>query len=260
MDSAFQRLTASPSAGASPALVVANGNSNGSVPSQLEPASITLLATVFSEVTGTGAVSFTLLPDAGYANISLIGCLFDSVSLPDGDGAALALHCSGGSASTSLLLQNCTFESNTASGNGGAVFLGASCSSSRMYDCSFLGNEAGLSGGALHSLPGSDGTLEVERSRFIGNMAGTKCLEPDCSAGSILGGALFMAVSTSILDSEFSDNANLMSAGGASEEPLHPRAGKPQAIPGCLTHVSLCTRSWLRKAGNWDPGGRWPAH
>lgn len=130
--------------------------------------------------------------------------------------------CSGGSASTNLLLENCTFESNTALGNGGAVFLSPSCSSTSIRGSFFLGNEAGLSGGAFCSR--STGTLEAFGSRFIGNVAGSQCKSPSCSPNYQCGGAILTSTSINILDSEFSDNVNLISRGGAGEDPpLHVR-------------------------------------
>jgi predicted outer membrane repeat protein len=108
-----------------------------------------------------------------------------------GDGGALSL-----SAGNTLTIYDCTFSSNSATGNGGAIRADAALT---LWDATFNDNEAGNIGGAIYS---SAGALEIHTSSFTGNRAPAN-----------RGGAIISSDTTTIADSSFSGNT--ANTGGA---------------------------------------------
>ncbi len=102
-----------------------------------------------------------------------------------------------------VMFSKCEFQSNSASGNGGAIRL---LSDADFVDCSFAGNRAGESGGAIEAYRDTGNstthevlTLNIESSIFSGNYAN----EGFYGQG---GGVHFEDVNAVVTDSYFLNN------------------------------------------------------
>jgi len=109
----------------------------------------------------------------------------------DGDGGAIFLY-----AGNTLTISDCTFSSNSATGNGGAIRADGALT---LWNATFDDNEAGNIGGAIASFGGA---LEIHTSSFTNNRAPAN-----------RGGAIISSDTTTIVDSTFSGNT--ANTGGA---------------------------------------------
>ncbi len=100
-------------------------------------------------------------------------CSFKGNASQNSSGGALSLQ----NDSTMLIVTNSIFEQNTTTGNGGAIFSGASSSSSfvTVDKCEFWGNEADF-GAGIHIGEGGipEAKLDVSNSIFGFNFASTQ--------------------------------------------------------------------------------------
>ncbi|RKY14085.1 MAG: hypothetical protein DRP63_08885, partial [Planctomycetota bacterium] len=149
---------------------------------------------------------------------TITNCTFSSNSATGNYTGGGAIYCS----SSSPTVVNCTFSGNSAGWNGGAIFC--SSSSPTITNCTFSGNGANLYGGAVCC---SFGGASIINCTFSGNSASTcggaiycwsssptitNCAFSDNSANG--GGALYCSSSSPTLtNSTFSGNS--ASGGGA---------------------------------------------
>jgi hypothetical protein len=167
------------------------------------------------------------------------GCTFNGNESASSAGGALALQ----NDSTTVIAINCVFTSNTSSSNGGAIFSGASESSSIVVvdRCDFSANVAGGVGGAISIGENGDddiSSLILSNSTFGFNQAPvqagalnlgdtdaeiTSCLfYQNIANGTGTGGAISNNVTDSntvvvnIVNSTFAENIGVLAAGFAN--------------------------------------------
>jgi predicted outer membrane repeat protein len=126
-----------------------------------DSSSPTLTDCTFSNNTTTTGVGAGGGAGFQYSTVTLDGCTFDSNTALGGGGVSLY--------STSAIFSNCTFTANTAS-LGGAIEKGGS-SSATLTDCDFEGNSANA-GGALVDYDSSAASPSIlVGCQFLGNSA-----------------------------------------------------------------------------------------
>ncbi len=152
-------------------------------------------------------------------NLTFNGCTFSDNQSDSG----AAIFCSQGS----LTANNCTFMGNSATSNGGGIYI-VNGGGATFNDCSFTNNTTGVSGGALHLQ--STSTVTATNCIFAGNTATISggamysesnasdadfinCLFTGNSAGSSGGGA-FVRIPTSFNNCSFSGNMATSNGGG----------------------------------------------
>ncbi len=162
---------------------------------------------------------------------SIVDCVFidNAVDQPGGRGGAVAARRSGGDAS-SVTIEGCHFESNTAlgeGGNGGAVYSSSiqTPHALSISNSTFVTNSSDRTGGAVYATGNNVHavTVSIEDCAFDSNETGNS------------GGVLYLYVWNSLLvsNSVFTGNHAGYQGGAVS-------LGEPQAEPS-VVEVSDCT-------------------
>lgn len=162
---------------------------------------------------GGAAVRFVEAGAGSTLNISNV--TFNGNTASDGTGGAIRLGASNptaAQASLAININGSTFTGNAADLGGGAIYSTARLTVSG--DSSFSENNSGDNGpgGAIASVLGSAGTLNVSNSTFTGNVAGSG------DAGTTNGGAIYAlerlnTLVTEITDSSFTGNTAVHGGG-----------------------------------------------
>jgi predicted outer membrane repeat protein len=171
-------------------------------------AGVTVDLNGLSVIDGTDVSCGGVRIDAG-ATVSLEDCVLSGNQAWDpgsGEGAALQ------ETQATVVLQRCTFASNTSRRNGGAI--GITGGSVTILDCDFHDNLAqpfgvvNVAGGAIDIA--SSATVDIERTTFTGNEASPYTLNSITTQGGAIQGADFTAA-----DCTFSGNNAYSGYGGA---------------------------------------------
>lgn len=143
---------------------------NGGTPDWTEGTRVTRSTII--DLKGAAARAFST-QNTGYTRVGYYGITVRNANMT-GDGGAIYESSSG--YDNRLHVEDCLFENNTASGNGGAVFGDAGYGTPFQYcitNCAFFGNTAGGYGGALRytGQPGISYRTAIEDCIFGGNTA-----------------------------------------------------------------------------------------
>lgn len=111
---------------------------------------------------------------------------------------------------TTSIGEGATFDSNTATTHGGAIFTRAALN---LQDATFNNNSAGVQGGAVLTTRTAEGLLNIENSTFKGNTAGEE------------GGAVWSGAETKITNSLFENNKTTGSVFGNEDYNIDNEGG-----------------------------------